>query len=143
MQSGVPLVDHVCDHRDVVACTSVPKWTATAVTNGEVGASRVYDPVTVTSMVRLLPTVFCFAFMLAASCRTATDPQVKPERASAEAAPALHVVAVVDQIERNGYQDFITDGSVISWTLITFTVVGPDTAWGTTVRAYCSGHPVL
>jgi hypothetical protein len=57
--------------------------------------------------------------------------------------PPLNVMAVVDKIEGNGYQDLMTDGSVISWTLVTFVVARPEPAWGTPVRAYCVGHPFL
>ncbi|HEV7238627.1 MAG TPA: hypothetical protein VGQ36_05250 [Thermoanaerobaculia bacterium] len=45
---------------------------------------------------------------------------------------------MVDKIERHAYQDFITDGSVISWTLVT--LMGAE---GVNVRAYCAGHPFL
>jgi hypothetical protein len=53
------------------------------------------------------------------------------------------VTAVVEKIEPHGYQDFITDGSVVSWTLVTFTVVEPRRERGTLVHAYCAGQPLL
>jgi hypothetical protein len=90
------------------------------------------------------------AVLLVMSCQSSRGPagdagavSDRATRASTDAVTALRVVAVVDAIERNGYQDFMTDGSVISWTLVTFTVTGPESAWGTNVRAYCAGHPVV
>ena len=80
-------------------------------------------------------------------CHTATPPpQARPLAPSAgpTSAPAsVDVVAIVDKIERNGYQDTLTDGKVLSWTLVSMTVVRPDAMWGRNVQGYCVGHPLL
>lgn len=86
---------------------------------------------------------FWLALLLVAGCTTAGRTAVSTPPADAPPPPPLNVTAVVDKIERNGYQDFITDGSVISWTLVTFYVGSPEVPFGTAVRVYCTGHPYL
>ena len=82
------------------------------------------------------------ALLLLAGCGSAavTDAPV----AAPEPFVPYTVVAVVDKIEAHGMQDLITNGSVISWTVVTFLVADdPLKMPYTVVKAYCSGHPFL
>ena len=81
------------------------------------------------------------ALLLLAGCRSA--PVADAPVAAPDPFVPFPVVAVVDKIEAHGMQDFITDGSVISWTVVTLLVVDPVTSPHTVVRAYCAGHPFL
>jgi hypothetical protein len=94
--------------------------------------------------VRALGIVAVASLLMMSGCRTAADAATPsaPVSASADAAP-VRVVAMLDKIERNGYQDTLTNGEVISWTLVSFTVVRPQALWPGSVQAYCVGHPLV
>ena len=81
------------------------------------------------------------ALLLLAACRSA--PVTDAAIATPDPFVPFTVVAVVDKIEAHGLQDLITDGSVVSWTVVTLLVADPETMPFTVVRAYCSGHPYL
>jgi hypothetical protein len=63
--------------------------------------------------------------------------------APAEVTAPVTVMAVVDKIERNALQDFITDGTVVNWTVVTLTVIDPREVRGSEVQAYSAGHPYI
>lgn len=89
---------------------------------------------------RLFVLIGCI-ILLMAGCRStgSDDPRdTASATTSSEAYAPVTVICVVDKIEAHAYQDFITDGSVISWTLVT--LMGAE---GVNVRAYCMGHPFL
>ena len=86
--------------------------------------------------------VACALLLVVAGCRSGAVDDT-PVAVAPEPFVPFTVVAVVDKIEAHGMQDLITDGSVISWTVVTFLVADPETMPFTVVRAYCSGHPHL
>jgi hypothetical protein len=56
--------------------------------------------------------------------------------------PGTEVIAVVDQIQRNGLEDRMSDGSILTWTVVTMTILRPASNY-TRVMAYCGGPPFI
>jgi hypothetical protein len=65
--------------------------------------------------------------------------------ASSPAAPRdkKEVTAVVEKIIRNGQQDRINGGGLISWTVVEFVILDPRAQLGKTVHVTCGGHPFV
>ncbi|HKO57867.1 MAG TPA: hypothetical protein VJ276_18510 [Thermoanaerobaculia bacterium] len=74
------------------------------------------------------------AFLLLGLCAASSSP----------AAPRpKEVTAVVEKIIRNGQQDRIQGGGMISWTVVEFVILDPRAQFGKTVHVTCAGHPFL
>jgi len=61
---------------------------------------------------------------------------------AATIAAGTNVVAVVDEIQRNALTDHMTDGSIITWTVVKMTIVSPE-GDGKYFTASCPGPPFI
>jgi len=82
----------------------------------------------------------CAALFLFLSCASAPPPPTPPPTPRT---PGPEVIAIVDKIERNGYVDELTNGTILPWTLVTLTVIAPEPQFGTVVSMYCPAHPFI
>ena len=94
-------------------------------------------------MTRFATASLCLALAFVASCTSTGAGTGEAVPVPAEVTSPIKVLAVVDKIERNALQDFITDGTVVNWTVVTLTVIDPGEARNVEVHAYCSGHPYI
>jgi hypothetical protein len=61
---------------------------------------------------------------------------------AATIAAGANVVAVVDEIQRNALTDRMTDGSIITWTVVKMTILSPE-GDGKVFTASCAGPPFI